>query len=250
MIPCRFNIKIFIRLFTIAIVYVGAAKAQGDLVFNSGTRSVFAFTISNSSQSSTAAGEFNEAVSSAVTFSFGSVDADASQFSEVPAIPANSMSGSGLTSRMTILDSPVGTIGGSAVSSFDIFFSVDEDGMYDLNANVGWFGTTLSTGGPTANFASFQLIDNSNGQTLFTLNRDVSLQGTEVLNEVVSLSTGRIYRIRAIARTTGGISIVGSHPANANWSFGISEVSSIPEPSFLVWLAAISPITLFRRNRR
>lgn len=236
----------------LSITLLGAdpSIAQGDIVFVSGTRTVFVSVISPSSNSSPAPGVFNQTVSSSANFGFATVSGAAIQDSMTPSLIGPSMLGSGDVASLVALNAALGTVGVSLISSFDVQFQVDQDGEYDIEAAVAWNGTALSNGGPGFNFTSFEFFDVSSSQTLYSASRDVSQPGTSGLADTLNLETGHIYRVVLRARIGGGHSTVGSHSAQSTWSFELGKVSAIPEPSHALVLMTFSGLWVLSGRRQ
>jgi hypothetical protein len=242
-------------LIVLMVVGAGIEPAWADLNTTSTSRSVVAAVTTGitDSDSTAATGTYTHGALSISTGAFpGSLMALVSQSSTVPPPTPTSMTGSGGT--VVDVASPVGAgFSVLADSFFDVFFTVDVDQSYQLNANVTWTGPPI---GGVGGFSMVELKDVTHSTTLATLKKHVGDQGSAdlgVSGVLVALSTATSYRLTAQSRIDGGS---GGMPVTlhttGDWGFQL-DATSIPEPGAWVFsipvILGLGVVGLWRRMR-
>jgi hypothetical protein len=151
---------------------------------------------------------------------------DAHQESYVPGFTGTSISGTGLAS---VVASVTGTAGFSntAVTSLDVNFEVATTGVYSLDADVSWSGTTPPFGG----YAKVEVLNTSAGTTVALAYSDASSPGVHSVHRSYLLTAGIHYKLNCWADASGGSGgLPGSYSAAASWEV---VLSTVPEANSL-----------------
>lgn len=183
------------------------------------------------SDTSGATGTFSESASVVGTGPAGVLSPAASQTSTTPTPTGPSITGTGLSSLLTASGDFMTGYSESAMSDFDVSFTVSVDGLYLFDATVTWTDSfSILSGVSFVDLSKTNLLTES----LAHIERfnGPGNEGTASMTVPVSLFAANTYRLRALATlSAGGLASINS--ATATWTV---NVTAIPEASAVLLL--------------
>lgn len=110
-------------------------------------------------------------------------------------------------------------------ASFNVFFEVTEERVYEFQGDYSWSGSLPEFGN---GFTTVVFRDDTNNASIYFAEAD-DLNAGGAFQIFPTLSPGIIYQLKVRAHLSGDSNAAGSYVANANFSFDLFPV--IPEPS-------------------
>ncbi len=228
------------QLFVLVSVVIGWSieTSRADLVFSSGSRSVFSAATYGTLDFSatTVAGLYTDSASTIGVGPGGAHSASASQSSLTPDTTGPLMSGTG-HSESSISATGMDGYSTTGESVFIVSFQVDVDGMYDLDTSVSWTGDVPPFGG--SNHAWVELKNNTTSTQLAYTFKNFASQGTLSSSYMLALEAGDTYELVALARVSGSGGLAGVASADADWSFDLTS-AAIPEAGSVAMMTLAS----------
>ncbi len=193
----------------------------------------------------TAAGPFSNNVAASIIVG-GIASASADQTSDIPNLTGPSMSAKGSVFGSVLAD-PGSSGSFNAISSFNVFFMVDETKTYDLTGSIT-FDEPL---GNTDGLATYLLQDVTNSTSLATGTLDPDNTGTLPISFTGTLSVGIVYQLYYEIFVSGLSEDADLATGSAAAEFSLTPQGGvIPEPSSVILMGVGGVIGLIAIRRR
>jgi len=196
-----------------------------------------------SSVSTNAGGFWDESVMASGSTPAGVITSNAAQVSTIPNTVGASISGSG-GAGVTITSTGFAPYTYRADSTFDVFFEVTQERVYEFRGDVSWSGTLPEF---NSGFTTVVFRDDTNNMSIHFAEADEMNPGGS-WDIFPTLSPGIVYQLKVRAHMSGESGVVGNFLALNNYSFDLYPV--VPEPAALNVLATGLLAGVLRSVRR
>jgi hypothetical protein len=179
------------------------------------------------SASTNAGGFWDEFVLATGAPAAGSLSTSAAQVSAIPDTVGIAMSATGSSSAS--IDMPGGlAYTYRADSTFDVFFEVTHEGVYEFRGDVSWNGTRPEF---NSGFTTVVFRDDTNNMPIHFSDADEMTPG-DSWDIFPTLSPGIVYQLKVRAHISGESEIAGMYAASTSYSFDLYP--RVPEPAAAV----------------